>query len=522
MNAKAAIAQTLWAAGNLVEAKRFAAALRNPEETQTAWLRQRIAADADSEFGRAHDFSAIQNHRDFAQNVPLREWRDFSPWIDRIRAGEKHVLGAEPVSHLAPTSGSSGARKLIPFTPALHRSFAAAVGAWMSDLARREPKILLGPVYWSISPLTGDEEDERGGVRVGFADDADYLGGWQARLARWAMAVPSEIRHEQDIDVFWFRTAASLLARRDLRLISVWHPSFLDLILRAAARDWDRLLATLPKRRAAELRRASPDQPSAWWPALRVISCWGEQAAAPGRHELARKFPACLVQAKGLLATEAVVTIPWRGQYPLAIRSHFFEFLSEAGDILLAHELERGKTYEVIVTNGGGLWRYRLGDMIECTGHCERTPTLRFLGRAGNVSDLCGEKLSEPFVAGVLDALWPDAARRPETAWLRPFSGADGAGYELVVSRPVLDALLEALDHRLRENPHYDLARRLGQLLPPRACIEPDTAPGSDPDDPRRLGDIKPLVLQVSRQLRCHPLHEETENGGPSVLDSAR
>lgn len=502
MNLKAAIAQWLWASGNLVEAKRFASALHNPEETQTAWLRRRLAADADSEFGRAHDFPAIRNARDFARKVPLREWQDFSPWIERIRAGEKHILGTEPVSHLAPTSGSSGTRKLIPFTPSLHQSFAIAVGAWMSDLARREPGILLGLAYWSISPLTDDDkENERGAVRVGFADDADYLGGWQARLARWAMAVPPEIRHEKDMDAFWFRTAACLLARQDLRLISVWHPSFLDLILRAAVRDWDRILATLPKHRAAELGRAGPDAPVAWWPALRVISCWGEQAAAPGMSALARKFPACFVQAKGLLATEAVVTIPWRRQYPLAIRSHFFEFLSETGDIFLSHELERGKSYEVIVTNGGGLWRYRLGDMVECTGFCERTPALRFLGRAGNVSDLCGEKLSEPFVAEVLAALWPDAASRPEQAWLRPFSEPDGAGYELVVFRPIPDALLEDLDDRLRENPHYDLARKLGQLLPPRACIEPETTPGFAPNDPRRLGDIKPLVLKSAAAM---------------------
>jgi hypothetical protein len=47
-------------------------------------------------------------------------------------------------------------------------------------------------------------------------------------------------------------------------------------------------------------------------------------------------YPRCRVQSKGLLATEAVVTIPWRGRYPLAVTSHFFEFLSDEGDVLMA------------------------------------------------------------------------------------------------------------------------------------------------------------------------------------------
>ena len=493
------LAQGLWAAGNLVSALSFSAALRRPEEVQSAWLKKRLAADAECAFGNEHDFQAIRSYRDYARAVPLRDWTGFSPWIDRIRAGERAVLGMEPVSHLAPTSGSSGARKLIPFTPALHRAFAEAVGAWMADLTRIEPGILGGPAYWSISPLAAGDGDEAGAMRIGFAEDAEYLGGWKARLARLVMAVPAELRHEPDIDKFWQRTAAGLLAQRGLRLISVWHPSFLDLILRAAERHWHEILSSLPQRRAAELRRVGPGNSASWWPALRVISCWGDLAAVPGLRALAVRFPRCRVQAKGLLATEAAVTIPWRGNYPLAVRSHFFEFLSEHGDVITAHEVETGKAYEVIVTNGGGLWRYRLGDMVECTGHCARTPLLRFLGRIGNVSDLCGEKLSEPFVAGVFAAQWPCAEHRPQMAFLRPCLRSGDAGYDLVVDQPVEESCLASLEQGLRRNPHYDLARRLGQLRELRMRVEREPDGLQNDLQCRRIGDIKPKVLESLR-----------------------
>lgn len=489
-------AQGLWAAGNLAAAARFARALRNPEQTQTTWLLHRVAADAGCAFGRQHDFHAIRSYCDFARNVPLREWSGFSPWIDRIQAGEKRVLGMEPVSHLAPTSGSSGARKLIPFTPCLQRGFAEAVGAWMFDLTRLEPGILGGPAYWSISPLVGNESEPSGKVPVGFADDAEYLGTWKAQVARWVMAVPPEIRHERDSNMFWKRTAASLLAQRELRLISVWHPSFLGLIEDTIQREWNGLLGLLDENRAAELRHAGPRDPSGWWPALRVLSCWGDGAAGPGMREIARRYPRCRVQSKGLLATEAVVTIPLRGRYPLAITSHFFEFLSEQGDVLMAHELKRGNRYEVVVTNGGGLWRYRLGDMVECDGFCGRTPTLRFLGRAGNVSDLCGEKLSEAFVAECFSDLWPGGEERPVVAYLRAHSDAKGTpGYDLVVASPVDVERAESLESLLRRNPHYDLARRLGQLRPVCLRVDPDVRVLRKEGDHRRMGDIKPLVL---------------------------
>ena len=97
----------------------------------------------------------------------------------------------------------------------------------------------------------------------------------------------------------------------------------------------------------------------------------------------------------------------------------------------------RGKRYEVIVTNGGGLWRYRLGDSVECTGHLVATPTLRYLGRAGQVSDLRGEKLCEPFVAEALRSLW-GIHEPPAVATLRGWEDGASAGYELILSTETL------------------------------------------------------------------------------------
>jgi hypothetical protein len=209
-----------------------------------------------------------------------------------------------------------------------------------------------------------------------------------------------------------------------------------------------------------------------------------------------------LVQPKGLLATEAVVTIPWQHANPLAITSHYFEFIDDDGNVRGAHELERGRAYEVVVTNGGGLWRYRLGDVVECTGHLQATPSLRFLGRAGHVSDMRGEKISEAFAAVVLSQLW-DRNGRPAYAALRARNADESAGYELLVSSDWTASSLSTLALRaeaaLAANPHYAAARRLGQLDPLIAvAVSTDAASDELRSSTRRLGDTKPALLIVA------------------------
>lgn len=507
-----------WLAASLPAWLRFTRALRHPEAAQDKLLLSLLARHANSAFGRAHGFGETRSYAEFARRVPLSDYTDVEPWIARIRSGETSVLTVEPLSHLVPTSGSTGARKLIPFTAGLRCAFNAAVGAWMVDLARQHPGIAGGPAYWSISPMVTGQVSEISAVPIGFDDDSAYLGGARQKLVAAIMAVPPAVRRAADMEQFRYLTLLCLLRRRDLRLISVWHPSFLTLLLDALPLAWDALVedihtggcrceptlrATPQPGRARELGALGPHAVAKLWPSLRVVSCWGDMMAEPGCAEVRRRFPDASVQAKGLLATEACVTVPFRGLRPLAVTSHCFEFLEEDGRVRRAHELRAGERYEVVVTNGGGLWRYRLGDLVEVDGHISATPSLRFLGRVGNVSDLRGEKLAEVFVTGVLNQLgaaaggWRFALLAPET------DAAGHASYTLFVEGSVADSTVRCLEGELRKNPQYAICRNLGQLGAPRVFriaknsvevfVRMEMAGG------RKLGEVKPVAL--SRRL---------------------
>jgi hypothetical protein len=355
-------------------------------------------------------------------------------------------------------------------------------------------------------------------VRVGFEEDSAYLGGFWSRLVDATLAVPGAVRHVRDMDAFRYVTLLFLLRRRDLSLISVWHPSFLTLLLGALPVFWDRLLRDIERgtlttpaairlapnpRRAAELRGLAPDAPTRIWPRLGLISCWGDAHAALSLPELARAFPGVEIQPKGLLATEGFVTIPFAGLWPIAIRSHFFEFLPEEGGApRFAWELDEGGIYSVVLTTGGGLYRYRLQDRVRVEGFLEKTPSLRFLGKEGHVSDLRGEKLHESFVAGALARVFETTGISPRFALLAPAEeGPTGYVLYLETEEPPPVGLAEKLDEELSANPHYRLCRALGQLASVRIQTLKKDAFSRYLEHCRRrgqrVGDVKPLALST-------------------------
>jgi hypothetical protein len=539
MNFTAALANLAWLAASAPAQRRFVTALSDPAAAQRRWLRSHLERNAASGYARAHGLGAIRNYEEFAQRVPIVSYDDLAPWIVRIRRGEDAVLTSEPVRRLVPTSGSSGARKLIPFTATLQAEFNAAIAPWWSDLCRQHRSVPFGRAYWSISPLGGDAPVESSAVPIGFDDDSDYLGGTRARLVNTAMAVPSAVRHLRDHETFRHVVLLSLLRCPDLRFISVWHPSFLTLLLDALPQHWDRLLSDLehglcqvdgrfraaPARaRAAHLRAIAPNDVEKIWPDLRVVSCWADANAAGAAAALQQRLPGVSLQAKGLLATEAFVTVPFRGAHPLALTSHFFEFEDDRGRVHLLEDLRAGEYYAVIVTTGGGLWRYRLGDRVEVTGFVERTPSLRFLGRTGG-SDRCGEKLSEAFVAQAIAAACRRSAAAPIFALLSPEETPRALWrYVLHVESAPAPELRAHLEDELRRNPHYALCRDLGQLEPLAVRFVArgyETFTRRERERGLRLGDIKPACLSPRTDWAKHfrAATEERADGTDASAD---
>jgi hypothetical protein len=522
-----AMAGTGWVAAQAGGYWRYLSALADPAAAQRAILRGYLRANTETTFGRAHGFADIDSIEAYQARVPLASYSDFKASIDEIWRGADAVLTRDRVRTLALSSGSASASKRVPYTRTLQQEFRRAVAPWVFDLCLDRPRLAVGSSYWSITPVAVDRAPSAGGVPVGFEEDSEYLGARWRRLVDATLAVPGDVRFVQDTDAFRYVTLRFLLQRADLSLVSVWHPTFLTLLLEALEPHWESLVEDLRRgtlsppsrlpehadrslrarlradpRRAVELRAIGPRDTRAIWPHLQVVSCWADGHAALALPALRSRLPGVHVQPKGLLATEAVVTVPFRGLTPVAIRSHFFEFVRE-GRAHLAHQLVPGHVYSVVVTTGGGLYRYRLEDRVRVNGFIEKTPSLEFLGKEDHVSDLCGEKLNETFVATALAEVIAKAGVAPRFALLAPDLSERSPGYTLYIETEVAvpAALSATLDDALARNPQYSYCRALGQLAPLR--VYHATAPmfpayvARCREMGQRMGDIKPLALSA-------------------------
>ena len=461
--------------------RRFRAALGHPQHAQVMRMRSYGFVDGNA-----------------LRTLPLTTWDDVAPQVDRMR---QTGVGA---TRLVPTSGSSAIRKLIPWTPELGQEFGAAIAAWIGDTYARQPALMDGVAYWSITPPPSSFT-ESSAIPIGFDDDSAYLGGrWSALVSSTFAVDAARIRAAGEVG-FLDETCRGLLLADNLRLISAWHPSLVEVLLNRMHQRREELMLTLPRgQRRRDLERIDWQDVTSLWPELRLVSCWADGPAKAAGESLAARMPGVHLQAKGLLATEGVVSIPFAGTHPLAITSHVYEFRDDDGICWWPHEVAVGQEYEVILTTGGHLRRYCLGDRVLVTEMLGATPCLRFLRRQNAVSDLAGEKLDETVIAHLLSQALPKSAG----VALQP--RADHAGYRLVVpSDSRLDARTAAvaMESQLLTVHHYALARTLEQLQPLEAYLVSETSAEIlmllAAWRRQRLGDVKPSVwLPAEFQLQ--------------------
>lgn len=550
------LANVAWFISIVKRAMQWRLAVKKIETVQKRLLLKIIQRNGGTAFGKKHGFDSITTIDTYQQHVPLQSYSDFEPYITRVANGEGNVLSAETISLLEPTSGSAGGRKLIPYTLSLQDQFRTGIDPWIFRLYLQYPKLLLGRSYWSITPAMEERQWSQGGVPIGFASDAEYLSGLQRRVAEILMVVPPEVTQIRDIDTFRYVVVLFLLIARDLSLISVWHPSFLLLLLDNLREQHPCLIEDVCRGKVSiaglsdALRHKleeylMPDTErakeltflfAAWdgksittpdnhghtlyeriWPNLLTISAWGDGQAHSYFVELSHAFPNVVCEPKGLIATEGFISFPMGPTQgaALSILSHFFEFeevcscQDDARSTFLAHGLETGKRYTVVITTGGGFYRYRLGDIVEVVGYYKECPLIKFVGRADAVVDLYGEKLDELHVQEVVASVLRSHRVKTEFWMVAPEKRSDETvGYTLFLQSThnvpcdrVLDIMVQEIDCLLKSNFHYSYCRKLGQLSGIKMfLIDPKMDAAQQylracQAQGQRLGAIKPRAL---------------------------
>lgn len=474
-------------------------AAKNVPAAQAQALSRIVSANVKTPFGVAHRFEHISTPLDFQRQVPCSRYDAYSNWFECKEW--RHFVSSPPTAW-AWSSGTESARKRLPLPQPLLNEFELAIAPWLHSLVLHYPQVASGPAYWIVGPRfqCSDPSDEPESE-----DGAYFLPSLWQRLA--PLLTPSPMCGSHGGFQEWaFATLLHLILQPELTWMSVWSPTLLSELLDSVSElhpfltrslregrcdnvGLDLAPATIeslnqeilarPEIARLQLSILEHDASAPWralWPNLILCSCWGDGWASLFLPRLTRQLPGVAIQKKGLLATEGVISLPLEcpdsGDPVLAVASHFFEFVESSSNVpLLAHQVEVGGRYEILLTTSGGLYRYALGDTVEVTGWFHQAPRLRFLGKTSGVTDLCGEKLHEGFMVKCLHQLTRDLSLDLSSTTLRPVVEGETRYYEACV--PDLDdrqrekVSLE-LDRQLQCNPHYAQCRALRQLQPVR------------------------------------------------------
>lgn len=494
----------------------FQRRLKNPKETQRSLLNRLHKDYVFTQRARSFPWKTVDA---FSTVLPIVDYDDIESDIHRQKETKEPVCTSQPVLFYEKTAGSRGPNKLIPYTSRLKHSFSRMFTLWVGDLLWEAAPLKTGQIYMSITEPQSESVDGLSENDVGLEDDRDYLSkGWATLLSPFWITAP-RASPSDDLHRSMLQLAVTLIDAGRLEIISIWSPSFLLAQLTFMQDHWSEILDSPSTHRSPWARRhiskrretlraqfSSGDKLTFEhiWPHLKIISCWDSAHSSEGADAIRALFPNVLVQGKGLLATEAPMTIPFQrlyanglGMVPL-IDEVYFEFEEEDGAIRLIHELEEDKRYGVIISQQSGLLRYRMGDDVRVNGWAEKTPLLEFLGKGQAWSDLVGEKLSETFVEETLEELGFSAGYRalvPQQGQL-PY-------YLLLVDECASDLtrVVTDLDAAFRRSHHYDVARRLSQLGPPQVFAHPrayDILVATWVKSGRKWGDMKPSILYPS------------------------
>jgi hypothetical protein len=385
--------------------------LSNPIELTEEKLMSVITRHKDTVFGKRFEFDSVRNPDEFCSKVPLFDCHDMEPyWKMTYDNPSGQVLTADPVIWYLKTSGTTGKPKYIPLTEAgANDTSKGTMLVWLA-FVNAEPanaRIFEGTLVTLGAPAVVDHIN---GIPVGYATGA-MIRRFNPLLKR-LMKPGEDVFNITDVDEKMKRYATLLATTNVTGLLGI-STLLLALVRRMQSQYGPWLLDCLKGTRDEQRIRSLMDDDGTLdvqglWPNLRLLTTSGIDCD-PYREWINKTLPtARLLDMYGgsegfyggqLFEEPGIQLLP---------NLNYLEFIPESEvdstnpSAIPLSEVKKGFRYEVVLTNNGGCYRYRLGDMVTIT---DTDPyTVRSISRKGKVVNMSGEKLSDKHVAKAMAA----------------------------------------------------------------------------------------------------------------------
>lgn len=502
---------------------KFRKAAGAAQAAQHAALARALRLTANGEYGHALGLRRVRTLSDLRSAAPLATYEDLRGPIERVLAGEPRALFSPGVRVLmfATSSGTTARRKHIPVTPEFVCDYRRGWNTFGLRLLMDHPRAILRPILQSTGRY--DESHTPEGTPIGAI--TGLLARSQKRLVQRYYVGRPEIAEIDDPTARYY-TLMRFGASRDVAFAITANPATLIRMAQVVDQYGETLIrdvrdGTLSRelvsdaplrnrlehalrpdpataQRLEDLRRREGRlRPRDYWN-LEFLACWTGGSMSLHLARLAEWYGNLPVRDIGLLASEGRVSLPFEDNTPagvLDVQSAVFEFIplsdweTPQPRTLLPHELETGRDYVVVLTNTAGLIRYRLDDVVRVRGWYEQAPVVEFIRRAGRVTSLVGEKLTEDQVIAAM-AQARGRLGLPEFDFiLGPVLG-DPPTYRLICSLPQAARLGDAVDQALAEqNEEYASRRKSLRLGAVQVCeAHPERFAAFDRELARRRG----------------------------------
>jgi hypothetical protein len=516
-----------------------------------------VRRNAASDFGRRHHFPQIDSVEEFRRRVPVSRYEYLEPYIDRVLRGETTALfgPAEEVVMFALTSGTTDTPKRIPVTRSFLQEYRRGWLIWGWGAYRAHRRAFAGDLLNVVS--RPDEE------RTGLGVPCGAVSGLMAQMQPWVVrgfyALPGLVNCVEQAESKYY-LILRLTVPRNVTLCCTPNPSTLVRLSEMGSQYARELIQDIerggvsdrwaipeavrgqlarqlrPQPRAARrlaglLDRSGQLLPRDYWPELGLLGIWKGGTVSLYLPQLLEAFGPVATRDIGLIASEGRMSIPVSDEGssgPLDLLHQFFEFIPEEEVdreqpvTLLAHEVEVGSRYCVVLTTSGGCYRYDIMDHVEVVDRYHEAPVIEFLNKGEHVSSLTGEKLTENQVVHALERVKEELGLSPADELTMAPVWADPPYYTVLLAEGSLraecwPALLIGLERELcASNMEYAQKRKSGRLGPPtlRVVSTMQSVPlGSEWHGQLRSPEQRKhvfLVPDVDYHKRFAALHEVT------------
>lgn len=353
-----------------------------PHEVQHEVFLQLIKNAEETEWGKKYAYQKIASYQQFKEKVPLNDYEDLKPFVDRLLENEQNLLWNSDIKWFAKSSGTvTGKSKFIPVSKES-----------LEECHYKGGKDLLS-LYYNQLPdrklYKGKHLIIGGSAEINYLNEDSYFGDLSAIILKnmpwWA-----EIR----------RTPS-----KEIALMSQWEEKIeklaestidQDIYIIAGVPSWtlvlcNRILEIAGKKHLREV-----------WPNLELFMHGGVNFE-PYREQFQKLIPfEDMHYVETYNASEGFFGI----QDDLAINELllmldygiYFEFIpmssykgKDSTDVVSLESVEPGVNYAVVISTNAGLWRYIIGDTIRFTS--QSPYRFKVTGRTKSFINAFGEEL---------------------------------------------------------------------------------------------------------------------------------